>query len=176
LQHVRWPASVAEEQRNRVDPCTRTEGHITSTLRVRPSRGWHDSPVRAPRIALLTIALVAALSVPAQAQPEHGWGSTGAADRTLKPGCATYNYHYRLTPPPGDWMLETFLLDPNKKRVASGYFLSAADPVKGQSKFAFCGLNTVPGVFTIRAKLTVSNPNTRSGWLKASTFRLRAPR
>jgi hypothetical protein len=132
--------------------------------------------VRVLRVALLTLALVATLSLPAQARPAHGWGSTGAPDRTLKTGCATYNYHYKLTPPPGDWMFETFLVDPNKKRIASGAFLSGKDPLKGQSYFAFCSLNTVPGTFTIKAKLTVSNPGARTRWLKPATFKLRSPR
>ncbi|MCW2765356.1 MAG: hypothetical protein JWO11_1315 [Nocardioides sp.] len=122
------------------------------------------------------MALVVLAAVPAHARATAEWGRTGAPDRTLKPDCGSYNYHYRLHPPPGDWMLETFLLDPNKKRLASGYFLSAADPVKGQSSFAFCTLNTVPGKFTIKARLTVSNPGARQRWLEPSTFRLRAPR
>jgi hypothetical protein len=132
--------------------------------------------VRALRVALLTLALVATMSLPAQARPEHDWGTTGAPDRTLKAGCASYNYHYRLTPPPGDWMFETFLLDADRKRVASGFFISGADSLKGQSSFTFCGVNTDPGVFTIRGRVTVSNPDPKSGWIKPSTFRLRAPR
>jgi hypothetical protein len=131
--------------------------------------------VRSPRIALLAAALVVLASVPAQAQTPHSWGHTGAPDRTLESGCGSYNYHYQVKPPPGDWMLETFLLDPNKKQVASGFFLSPADPKKGQSSFAFCTLNTVPGKFTIKAKVTVTNPNGRRRWLEPSTFRLRAP-
>lgn len=121
---------------------------------------------------MLAAALVVLTSLPAHASAGHSWGQTGAPDRTLKKGCASYNYHYKLTPPPGDWMLETFLFDSNKKRLGSGYFLSAADPAKGQSSFAFCALNTVPGTFTIKAKLTVSNPDARQRWLKPSTFRL----
>jgi hypothetical protein len=132
--------------------------------------------VRYPRVALLAAALVVLVTAPVQAAPAHDWGSVGAPDRTLKPGCAGYNYHYKLTPPSGDWMLETFLLDPNKLRVASGFFVSPKDPRTNKSKFRICGLNTVPGTFTIRSKVTVSNPDARVRWLAPTTFRLRAPR
>jgi hypothetical protein len=119
------------------------------------------------------VSTVALTALPADAAAHKSWGTTGAPDRTLKKGCAAYNYHYRLTPPPGDWSLEVFLVDPDKKRVASGFFLSPVDPLKGQSSFAFCSIDTRPGIFTIKARMTVSNPYPKIRWLKPSTFRLR---
>jgi hypothetical protein len=133
--------------------------------------------VRRLLIALLAGLLVVLAAPPTGAARDREWGSTGAPDRTLKRGCATYHYHYQLTPPPGvDWMFETFLLDPDKKRVASGFFLSSADPVQDQSGFAFCKLNTRAGKFTIKGKVTISDPDLKVRWIPASTFRLRPPR
>jgi hypothetical protein len=119
------------------------------------------------------VSTVALTSLPADAAAQKSWGTTGAPDRILKKGCAAYNYHYRLTPPPGDWSLEVFLVDPDKQRLASGFFLSPVDPKKNQSSFVFCSLNTRPGVFTIKAKMTVTNPYPEVRWLKPSKFRLR---
>ena len=124
-------------------------------------------------VSMSLLSTLALTTLPADAVAQKSWGTTGAPDRTLKKGCGSYNYHYRLTPPPGDWSVETFLVDPDKKRVASGFFLSPVDPLKGQSSFAFCSINTHPGTFTIKARMTVSNPYPKIRWLKPSTFRLR---
>ena len=102
------------------------------------------------------------------------WGSTTApANATLKQGCRGYPYAYAITPPDGDWMLETFLIGPRGKRYGSDYFITG-DPLAGTGSWRLCQRSTKGGTFTIQAKLTVINGGDYyEGWLPESTFRLR---
>jgi hypothetical protein len=105
------------------------------------------------------------------------WGSTAGHDARLRKGCRSYTYTYALTPPAGDWALETFLVGPRGKRYGSGYFLTGKDPLAGAGAWRLCLRSTRAGTYTIRARLTVDNAvDYYDGWLPESTFRLRAPR
>ena len=105
------------------------------------------------------------------------WGKTSAPNQVLKKGCHNYRYNYKLTPPEGDWALETFLVGPGGKRLASGAFAGAFDPEKGPGTFRICKATTRYGRFKIKAKLSVQNGPTEytEGWLPKSHFRLRRP-
>ncbi len=130
------------------------------------------------------LALVCALAVVvptgaaplAQAAPEsHRWGQLSAPDGVLRDGCRSYPYQYRLTPPPGDWQLETFLIDPRGRRLGHHQLLSSYQPERGRRSFRVCRVSTVPGRFLVRGYLTVDNgPDDRhQGWIKPAHFRLR---
>jgi hypothetical protein len=104
------------------------------------------------------------------------YGYTSAPDGVLRAGCHNHRYRYVVRVRGDDWMLETFLTDRRGRRVASGMMDSAADPRRGRERFRFCRNSTVPGRFTIRAKLT----NYASGSpvvhrFQPSHFRLRRP-
>jgi hypothetical protein len=133
------------------------------------------------RRLLVTLLLALGLAGPAPAvtaaaaddvHPE--WGSISAQDATVKSGCAAYLYSYALTPPPGDWALETFLIGPRGKQYGSGYFLTGKDPLAGDGAWRLCRRSTRGGTYTIRARLTVQNGGDYyDGWLSDTTFRLR---
>jgi hypothetical protein len=102
------------------------------------------------------------------------WGTTGAADRVLRPGCHNYPYHYTVRPHGRDWSAETFLVDPNGVGLASGAFDPDSDPRRGRSRFRICRPSTSPGRFTIRMKVSIfTGPNPTVHWVKRSYFHLR---
>lgn len=151
-----------------------------------------------PRVvSLLGAALVAALvcaTVPftwpghaspllgeeqGQAQrPRSSYGHTSAPDGTLRRGCHDYRYRYALTPPTGDWILETFLRGPDGEGLSSDVFAAGADRRTSRETFRFCRYSTRPGRFTIRAKLQWYDDDNEQHavWLEPSHFRLRKPR
>jgi len=129
----------------------------------------------------LVLALLVALgpltlapsATAADVHPE--WGSTSAPDTTLKQGCRGYAYTYAVTPPDGDWMLETFLIGPHGKPHGSDYFITS-DPLTGTGSWRLCRRSTRGGTYTIRAKLSVINGGDYvEGWLPESTFHLHKP-
>jgi hypothetical protein len=67
-----------------------------------------------------------------------------------------------VTAPTGDWVLETFLIDPDGHSVSSGVFTSDSEPATGSSAFGVCRSATRFGRFTIGGKLT-----TYDGWDEA---------
>ena len=112
---------------------------------------------------------------PAVTHPE--WGATSAKNAKLRRGCHGYAYSYTLTPPDGDWALETFLVGPGGKAVGSGYFVTGKDTLSGTSSWRLCRHGIKGGVYTIKAKLSVQNgADLVEGWLPPSTFTLRRPR
>jgi hypothetical protein len=126
-------------------------------------------------LGLLGLAPAATASAAADAHPE--WGRTWTKDATVKPGCTSYPYSYALTPPDGDWALETFLIGPHGKQYGSGYFLTGKDPLAGDGAWRLCRRATRGGTYTIRARLTVQNgADYYDGWLPDTTFRLHKPR
>jgi len=141
---------------------------------------------RAAALALVTSLLVLGFGVssPAgsvEAEPEvhPEWGRTFAENGRLKRSCRNYRYGYEIHPPKGDWALETFLIGPGGNALSSGAMVINLDPTTGYDKFRFCRASTRPGVFRIRALLSVQSPNGEdyeSGWLPVTKFRLRAPR
>jgi hypothetical protein len=128
-------------------------------------------------LGLLALA-PAASALPAPSGEVHpDWGSTSAPDAKLRKGCHGYGYAYALSPPDGDWALETFLIGPRGKQKASGYFVTGEDPLAGPGQFRLCRGSANGGRYTIRALLTVQNGGTYAeGWLPETTFRLRKPR
>jgi hypothetical protein len=114
---------------------------------------------------------------PATAVDVHPeWGSTSAADATIKRGCRGYAYTYAITPPDGDWMLETFLVGPGGKAYGSDYFITG-DPLSGVGSWRLCRRSTRGGTYTVRAKLSVINGGDYyEGWLADTKFRLHKPR
>ena len=84
-------------------------------------------------LGLLTLTPVASTAAPtsalaASADDTHPeWGGTAAPNATIKRGCRQYEYTYAITPPDGDWALETFLVGPGGKASGSGYFLTGKD-------------------------------------------------
>ena len=123
----------------------------------------------------LLLAVLAVLVPPAGAaddtHPE--WGRTAAHDARIKKGCHSYAYSYALTPPDGDWGLETFLIGPNGRQYGSGWFLTGSDPLAGPGQWRLCQRSTRPGTYTIRARLGVVNGAAyEEGWLPDTTFRL----
>ena len=140
------------------------------------------------RIGTLRATATAALALTgalASALPASAWttayGSTGAPDRTLRPGCHSYRYHYVVSPPTGDWLLETRLFDPRGKPRGTNDFLPGSDPAQGHGHFQFCRSTVVPGRFTIRARLSwwtppsspLGQPTEQTVSFKPSHFRLR---
>jgi hypothetical protein len=113
-----------------------------------------------------------------EAEPEvhPEWGHTFAADGKLKRSCRNYPYSYEITPPKGDWALETFLIGPGGNALSSGAMAIGMDQTSGVDKFRFCRASTRPGVFKIRALLSVQDSTGEdyvSGWLPVTKFRLR---
>jgi hypothetical protein len=126
-------------------------------------------------LGLLVLAPPVGAATPTADHPE--WGRTSTNDASLKPGCRAYAYAYVLTPPDGDWALETFLIGPHGRQYGSGYFLTGKDPLAGDGAWRLCGRATRGGTYTIRARLTVQNgADYYDGWLPDTTFRLHKPR
>jgi hypothetical protein len=86
-------------------------------------------------------------------------------DQVLRHGCRSYAYTYSVSTSTGDWVLETFLLDPDRQRVAAGVFSSDSDANPGGSTFSVCRSITRFGTFKIRGRLT-----TYDGWDQASAW------
>lgn len=127
------------------------------------------------------VVLGLGLSAPAgavEAKPDvrPEWGKTIKKDGVLKRSCRNYRYGYAITPPKGEWGLETFLIGPGGVRLSSGAIVVGMDPLVGHDKFRFCRPSTRPGVFRIRALLSVQDEfgkNYQQGWLPVTKFRLR---
>jgi hypothetical protein len=115
---------------------------------------------------LLVVGTGTLATAPARASEtgavEMGTGTTTMADQFLHRGCRTYAYSYSVTAPTGDWVLETFLIDPDGHSVSSGVFTSDSEPATGSSAFGVCRSATRFGRFTIEGKLT-----TYDGWDEA---------
>jgi hypothetical protein len=125
-------------------------------------------------LGLLTLTPVAS-NAASDVHPE--WGATAASNATVKRGCRQYEYTYAITPPDGDWALETFLVGPGGKASGSGYFVTGKDALAGTSTWRLCRRAVKGGLYTIKAKLSVQNgADLVEGWLPPSTFRLRKPR
>ncbi|MCW2843272.1 MAG: hypothetical protein JWN22_1188 [Nocardioides sp.] len=128
-------------------------------------------PKQAIVAALVGLVLAAA---PASASTSE-FGHTGSRDRVLKQSCHNYRYHFVVKAPTNDWTLETFLVDPTGDTLASGAFSSESENDRDHGRFRICRTNTVPGRFTIRAKLTwYRGSEEHTVWFKPSHFRLRA--
>ncbi|GAB6987441.1 hypothetical protein [Nocardioides pyridinolyticus] len=152
-----------------------------------------------PFLATATIAVGLLTAVPAAADPptdpvsglvgglvgppgdhqraqRRDLGHTHADDGVLRMGCRNYPYRYVLKIRSNDWSLETFLDDRTEETIASGAYAAGPDRKRMTTSFRFCRYNTVPGRFTIRAKLSwYTDSGSHVAWLKPSHFRLRRP-
>jgi hypothetical protein len=139
------------------------------------------APLAATSAALLTAGLLAGSVTPAAAHTgaeKHDmaqYARTWAKDQVLRPGCRSYTYRYKVSPPSDQaWGLETFLVGPGGDSVSSGALHSGSDRRKGRDTFEFCSTSTRPGKFKIRAKLTYYVGFTaHDGWADRTRFRLR---
>ena len=78
--------------------------------------------------------------------------------------------------PKGDWALETFIVGPKGKRLASDAFVVDLDELADTATYRLCKPTTRPGTFKIKAKLSVQDGHDYiEGWLPVTRFRLRAP-
>lgn len=129
------------------------------------------------RAVVLIAALLLTLLAPPAEGAAPGWGTVSARDGVLKKGCRTHPYRYALTPPEGDWALETFLVGPGGEHLASDQLVVGHDPVAGTKRFRICRATTRPGRFRVRALLHVDNGPDESleTWLPTASFRLRPP-
>ncbi|MBB6629893.1 hypothetical protein H5V45_21430 [Nocardioides sp. KIGAM211] len=122
--------------------------------------------------ALLGAALSVVPAVPASASTAE-YGKTAARDRVLKPSCHDYRYRFVIKAPTNDWTLETYLIGPRGRRLASGVFSSESEDRRDHGVFRICRSNTRPGKFTIKAKLNWYNGSEdHQVWFKPSYFRL----
>ena len=108
-----------------------------------------------------TLATGSAKAVPAS-RVGAGTGTTAMPDQVLRRGCRTYAYTYALAPTTGDWMFESFLVDPDGHTVSSGVFVSDSEANPGGAAFGLCRSTTRYGLFTIMGRLT-----TYDGWEQA---------
>ncbi len=69
---------------------------------------------------------------------EAGTGTTAMPDQVLRRGCRSYAYTYSVSTSTGDWVLETFLVDPDGNSVSSGVFISDSEPAAGSAAFGVC--------------------------------------
>ncbi|WP_148614268.1 hypothetical protein [Nocardioides rubriscoriae] len=129
--------------------------------------------------AVLTVlALVAALlafSSPAPAVADTGssWGSATAERQTLREGCRSYPFHYRIDVPGDTWMAEITLANPAGTNIATLTYESGRQPAAGTGRFRFCDVSTRPGRHTIRLKITSYDFRDQSVRRSApTTFRL----
>ena len=117
-----------------------------------------------------------ATTEPHRRTQQRDLGHTRAPDGVLRAGCRNYPYRYVLKIRTDDWTLETFLVDRTGETMASGGYAAGPDPKRTTTSFRFCRDNTVPGRFTIRAKLSwYTASGEHRAWLKPSHFRLRRP-
>jgi hypothetical protein len=133
--------------------------------------------------ALVLAAGLMVAAAPPTAADHHwkAWGSTRAADQTLRAGCHKYRYHYRVDPPTNSWSAEVFLVNRNGRGITSMALDSASDPAAGWRKWTICRPSTVYGKHKMRMKVTY-NPEPEDptadnidGWVKPSYFRLKRP-
>lgn len=131
-------------------------------------------------LAATLLGCLLASAAPGPSSAGSGPGHVGAADRTLRPGCHHYRYHYAVDPGSADWLLETWLHDPRGRHRGSGDFLAGSDPERGHGTFGVCRATVVPGRFTITARLRwytqgplpTDQPVQHTRWLTPAHFRL----
>jgi hypothetical protein len=138
---------------------------------------------RALSLALVSSLLVLGIGLAApvgavEAKPEvhPEWGRTATKAHILKRSCRNYRYTYEITPPDGEWGLEVFLVGPGGVHLGHDAMVIGTDPKKGADSFRFCRPSTRPGIFKIRALLSVqakSGKDYQEGWLPVTRFRLR---
>ena len=126
---------------------------------------------------LLVIGAGTLATAPAKASGtatvEAGTGSTAMPNQVLRRGCRSYAYTYSVSTSTGDWVLETFLVDPDGRSVSSGVFSSDSEPESGPAAFGLCRSVTRFGRFTITGRLTTYDGwDDAVSWITPTTVRL----
>ncbi len=151
----------------------------------RSPRPTHVGLVAALCAALLTLTVPTASSAPtsaSSAEPVRAagvkpWGRTRARNQVLKPGCRSYRYTYRVTPPSDDWMAEIFLVGPKKGGIASATLFSVSEPARGRRSWRLCRNTVIRGRYTMKMKVTWGDGYQETiGRVPSSRFRLTARR
>jgi hypothetical protein len=106
-----------------------------------------------------------------------GTGTTAMPDQVLRRGCRAYAYTYALAPTTGDWMFESYLVDPDGHTVSAGVLLSDSDSNPGSAAFGLCRSTTRYGRFTIIGRLTTYDGWEQAvSWITPTTVRLHRSR
>jgi hypothetical protein len=148
-------------------------------MRVRKTHGRH-AVVRVVLVGLVTALAGALLPVGSASavdtKPE--WGSVSVESGPLKRSCRNYPYDYNITAPePGLWDLNVRLVGPGGRVLWFGYLTEGANPAHGTATFRLCRSKTKPGLYKLRAVVSVQDGNDNAaGRLPTSRFRLRASR
>ena len=136
--------------------------------------------------AALTLGLAAA---PTSADPGAAsssardykpWGKAYSKDRTLRKGCHTYTFRYRITIPEegrDDWAAEFFVRKPNGRPLASPVAIVGADRLRGKKPYRVCKPSTRYGSHQIRMKVTWTDDAERDheGYVRPTRFRFTRP-
>lgn len=113
------------------------------------------------------------------ATSQYGTLSAGDDLLPLPNRCGVYTYSYDLTPPDGEWAIETFVTDPRGNTVASYAALDhySNGGTTATTSFTLCRNNTRPGVFTLSAIVSSDDGNgtVTSYQMTPATFTLAAP-
>ena len=121
----------------------------------------------------LLLGTLLATGQPPAAAGNVDFGRTWASDKVLKPGCHGYRFQYRVFPGSPEWMLETFLKDPDGERIAHRVFSSEIHGKRGSGRFRVCRYVTRPGRFKIPGKLTIYEGHDQNVvWVKPGYFRM----
>jgi hypothetical protein len=130
--------------------------------------------VRARRLATLALAVTTGLatalggvlltgSAASAATSQYGTLSAASGSLPAANQCGTYTYSYDIAPPPGDWALETTVIDPRGLAVSSFAVIGGYSPggANASTSYTLCSNNTLPGTFTITGKLSTSDANSK---------------
>ena len=130
----------------------------------------------------LAVAVVLGLLAPVSAaqavdvKPEWGW--VNAENGVLKRGCRTYEYQYAITPPEdGYWDLSVSVVGPAGRTLYFSYLPEGESPLSGTATYRLCRAKTRPGVYKLKALVTVQDNNEQvQGRLPTVKYRLRNSR
>ena len=141
-------------------------------------------PLRTLLTALaLALGLVSTTLTAPVSAGDSDYGRTWRKDGTLRQGCHSYRFNYRVRPAAvleganDDWAAEFFLVDPRGRGLGSVAKDSDIDPRRGHGKIRVCRETTRPGRFKIRGKLSVYDDGALVDevWIEVGRFRLRRP-
>jgi hypothetical protein len=112
-------------------------------------------------------------STSTSASTAPSWGSATAQRQTLRAGCRSYPFHYRIDVPGDAWMAEITLASPAGRHLSTVTYESGRQADVGTGRFRFCDVSTRPGRHTISVKVTSYDARDRAVRRTApTTFRL----
>jgi hypothetical protein len=131
-------------------------------------------------LAVVALAVPAAADVPAERglldpvnAPLPAEATVWSPDGVFEQGRQEHGFRYRVQTDEPSWSIELFLVDPRGRQIGFSNHRAESDPASGRGTFRFWSQSTVPGKFTIRAKLTWGDYDRAEKWLAPQTFRLR---